>query len=116
MDLGLSNSPSSIFETSTIGMDHNFRISFPSSSVSHVETLVLDILQDNIVKMHEDLIDLKNHLIGEETSNLSISLIDNIHHRLEDKDGIEVSCNLAQIFEKIHLTLSGTLHLNKIQG
>jgi hypothetical protein len=53
--LGLSNSLTSSVETCTLGMDHTFSTTLPSSSVSHVETMVSIIFQDNIVKIHEDI-------------------------------------------------------------
>jgi hypothetical protein len=99
MDLGLSNSPTSSVETSTLGMDHAFSTSFPLSSMSHVEIIFFYIPQDNIIKIHEDLANLQNQLIDKDMSNLTIPLIYNIHHMLKDEDGIQFVYNLAQIFE-----------------
>jgi hypothetical protein len=62
VDLGLSNSPTSSVETCTLGMDHTFSTSLPLSSVPHVEKMVANIMQENIVKIHEDLEKLQNQL------------------------------------------------------
>jgi hypothetical protein len=59
MDLGLSNSSTSSVDIGTLGMDHTFNTSLPLRRMPHVQKMVVDIQQDNIVKMHDDHSNLK---------------------------------------------------------
>jgi hypothetical protein len=112
VDLELFSSPTSSVETSTLGMDLTFSTYFPSSSVSNVEKFISHMPQEDIIKIHEELENLQNQLSDEEISNNAIPIIDSIHPMLEDEDGIEVACNLAQIFGNILPKTSGVLPLN----
>jgi hypothetical protein len=68
-------------------MDYTFSTSLPSSSASHVETMTDDILQDNIVKIHEDLANVKTPLGDEDMSYLVVPIIDSLHCMIEDIHG-----------------------------
>jgi hypothetical protein len=112
VNLGLHNSPTCSVDTSALAMDHTFIIDLPLSSMSHVETMVVDIPQDNIVKIHEDLANQKNQLSDEDMSKPDIPIIENLHHMIQDMDGMEVTHNIAQIFEFFFPTTSTTFSLN----
>jgi hypothetical protein len=99
-----------------VSLHHTFSIVLPLRSVSHVETIVFHILQDNIVKIHEDLANLQNQLSDEGMTNPAIPIVENLNRMIEDMDGIEFLRNIFQIFEKLLPTTSGALPLNTIQG
>jgi hypothetical protein len=83
MVLGSSSSFTTSVDTSTLGMDHTPSNPPVSSSVKHVDTMVSNVLQENIIEIHEELEKLQNEISTKPISATTISTIDNIHHMIE---------------------------------
>lgn len=116
MDLGLSRSFTPSIDTSALGVNHTFDNSLPSSSLKNFETMVANILQDDIIQINEDLENLQNQLSTKNISTTAIPTIDNIHRMIESEEGVELVRNLAQIFGKLIPTTSCSQNSNKIQN
>lgn len=79
LDLRLSSYFNPSIDTSTLGVNHIFGNSLPSTSMKNIETITTSILQDGIIQIHEELEKLQNQLSTKNILTTTIPTIDNIH-------------------------------------